>query len=169
MAKQRPGANASAAASRIEAIEAARRRVRAGAGEARGIRPALDIALAPEDGLAEVRAKLALLRSERQRLADAATALHGELAILDTRLTLKRQLARDLDAATSEPGATSALVQREMDDLLASIKELERQRESLTRDANTLPQDMAQLDSRMDALIRRARQMAPSGGVGETR
>jgi chromosome segregation ATPase len=159
----------SAIASRIEAIDAARRRVRAGAGEMRGVRPALDIALTPEDGLAEVQAKLALLHSERQRLTDAATALRRELAIVDARLTLKRQLAHDLEAATGELGATSALVQREMDDLRASIREIERQREALVRDTDALPHALEQMDSRIDALSQRARQLAPAGRAGEIR
>jgi chromosome segregation ATPase len=169
LAQQRGGANAAAVALRIEAIETAHRRVRADAGEARAIRRALDIALAPADGLSEVEAKLALLRSERQRLADASADLKRELAVIDTRLTLKRQLARELESATRDPGATSGLVQRELDDLLASIKELEARRETLARDADTLPQDLGQLDSRMEALTRRARQLSPPGSAGEIR
>jgi chromosome segregation ATPase len=168
LTKQRAGAGATVA-SRVEAIEAARRRVRGSGADALGIRPALDIALAPEDGLSEVQAKLALLRAERQRLADAVHTLQRELAVVDARLALKRQLARDLEAATRDAGMTSALVQREMDDLLASIRELEQRRETVARDAAALPQELGQLDGRMEGLTRRARELTPSGGAGDNR
>jgi chromosome segregation ATPase len=161
------GGTAAAVAGRIEAVEAARQRVRAIPGTERGIRPPLDIALAPEDGPPEVQSKRALLESEHGRIAAAVGNLDRETAVVETRLALKRQLAREIEAASREAGSAMPLVQREADELLLAVKDLERQRETLASDRNRLSRDLAMIETRIEALMRRARELAPKAGTGD--
>jgi chromosome segregation ATPase len=169
LARERAAGGAAATvAARVEAIETARKRVRAASGTERGVRPALDISLAPEDGLAEVQAKHALLESERGRIAAAIGALDREDSLIEARLALKRQLAREMEAASREVGSAMSLVQSQADELLQAVRDLERQRETLGRDRSQLSRELALIETRIEALTRRARELAPGAGTGDS-
>ncbi|MBN2370976.1 MAG: hypothetical protein JXO72_10860 [Vicinamibacteria bacterium] len=151
---EQKGGGASLAA-RVDSIETAIRRVRQDVARERRVRPALDIVLDPNDGPAEIRVKLALLQAEQRRFADLIVTLDQEIKVVETRLLIKRQLAREVKAASEDAGAGLSLLQRESDDLLQAVKEMERRREALLQDRAHLPRVLLKLDDLVESLLER--------------
>jgi soluble cytochrome b562 len=162
----RRGDGASLAA-RVEMIEAAVRRVRRDAAQEPSVRPALDIVLEPNDGPAEIRVKLALLKAERRRFADLMVTFDQEITVVETRIAIKRQLAREVEAVSAEAVVGLSLLQRESDDLYQAIQEMERRRKKLVADRAGLPRVLLKLDERIESLVEKERELTATTRIQE--
>lgn len=142
------GADPSIVASRLSAIDQARRRIEQLQNAAPAFRPVLDIRLATVDTVADIDRKLPLLAAERGRAMAEVSRLMRETSVLDARETLKSVLLDSLEAALRETPADIRVLRRQADDLTQALQDIRRQRQDLVRDRSDLQQAIARLDER---------------------
>ncbi|MET0554343.1 MAG: hypothetical protein ABW221_14970 [Vicinamibacteria bacterium] len=124
---------AAAVAAEMAGLAAARRRVAQSEG-AGAFRPPLEVALDPQDGPAEVEAKLAILESEAARVGARLAELAAEASLLSARVAARREWARELGAARRDAGGAIDLLDRGDEDVRASLRALEGRGGEITRE-----------------------------------
>lgn len=139
---RREGAPAVAAS--MAALEAARRRVAQAEG-ARVFRPPLAVAVDPQDGPAEMEAKLAIVASEEARVRRRQDDLAGEAALVAARTAARREWARALAAARRDAGGAVELLDRGDEDVRASLRALEARAATLARETAALDASLVRL------------------------
>src|SRR5262249_61618079 len=98
-------------------------------------------------GRPAIEAKLELLRTERGRASEELARLGREVALAETRLELKRRLAREADAARRDAGTDLSLLEREVDALKQSVRGLEQEPARLLFQRTALTQALGRVDA----------------------
>jgi chromosome segregation ATPase len=142
---RREGAGAVAEA--LSALESARRRV-AALESAIAFRPPLEVALDPQDGPAEIEAKLAVLAGERARVSARLQDLRRDEGLLATRIEAKREWARELGVARRDAGGSVELLDRGYEQVQAALRALSARAEALVRERAALESAEAGLAAR---------------------
>jgi chromosome segregation ATPase len=135
-------------ASRLSEIDQARRRVEQLQTGGSDFRPVLDIRLAPSDTEADIDRKLPVIAAERERVLSELDRIAREFSVLEAREAVKTRLLQNLETAVREAPPDMRVLQRQADDVMQSLQEVNRQRQDLRREQRELRQALVNLDER---------------------
>lgn len=156
-----------ASASRSTALEAVRRRIDELAGPRPAFRPLLIVGVAPDDTVADLDRKVAVLAAERSRGTSALTEMDRELAVLSGRVIATRHLLDELETAARGAPQDLRLVQRQVDEVQRGLHEIEQRRDDLQRVRETVVKGLADIEKRVNDCDARRRALTHLGqGVG---
>ena len=153
--------DARTSAARAAELEAARRRIDELIAPSTAFRPLLVVRPGAADTVADLDQKLAVLAAEQARGTEALSAFDRDLAVLGGRALLTRQLLDGLESAARGAPQDLRLVQRQVNEVQANLRDLDvkrtevrRVRDALVAGLTDLEQQVRECRARRATLIR---------------
>lgn len=141
--RQLPQDRSASAYARAAELDNARRRVDELSAPPPAFRRLLVVQPSSADTVTDLDRKIAILVSEQTRGDDALTAARNNLSVLDARIVITRRQLDELTTNAQGVPQDLRLVQRQVDDVRARLRDIEAARDETLRVQTTIEQDLA--------------------------